>query len=586
MKHLTFLLAVLFAWEHAAGQVVSKNLSLAGFVGYQTLYGSQPMNPSGEETIRDIASWRDSRTGKEYALVCLPIFKQGYIGSGVAMVEVTNPNNPTYVKTIRHILSDQNTPTDVQVYNDVLFVAQNPQPTYWVDLAQAIATPGNPTAGYKGDITSDGGISIHNLFVNKEQQLLFLSYFVKNQKIQVYDISGVPNMAPVFKGEIPQVITNARSHDLYARKINATQGRVFDASLRGITVSYYTWSGTTFSVDSQRVHQYNPHRGRNPSDFSGPVIPDSNRIAHTTWLAAGNNYLFSTEEQFGGDTTLSTWINPNSIDYKRGNYLYVWDLINIVSPNPNNYRYPIKQVYEVRENSDNGVFASPPNAFFTELSNEKANSIHNLASRGTTAADTLYAAYYTKGIRVLNATNPTNMSEIAYYDTPGVSQYLHPVYNGPWGVDPFLPSENILASSSDGLYVFRKTGVFSGTISVNTRWTNQITVVGNVTVAAGVTLTVDPGTTVKFDAGTSLAINGTLTVNGTQTQLVTFDRSGTSGTWSGINFYSGAAVAPLLMLPSTMRRKGCMFPAPIMLPSPTAQFRTLPNKAFMPPTAA
>ncbi len=32
-----------------------------------------------------------------------------------------------------------------------------------------------------------------------------------------------------------------------------------------------------------------------------------------------------------------------------------------------------------------------------------------------------------------------------------------------------------------------------------------------------------------------------LTVNGTQAQPVSFDRSGTSGTWSGINFYSGSS---------------------------------------------
>jgi hypothetical protein len=182
------------------------------------------------------------------------------------------------------------------------------------------------------------------------------------------------------------------------------------------------------------------------------------------------------------------------------------------------------------------------------LSNEKANSIHNLASRGTTAADTLYVAYYTKGIRVLNATNPANMSEIAYYDTPGVSTYLYPVYNGPWGVDPFLPSENILASSSDGLYVFRKTGVFSGTISVNTRWTNQILLLTNVTVAAGVTLTIDPGTTVKVCAGTSLTIsaNAKLIAKGTSTQRITFTgNTATPGFWNGIIINADASADTL-----------------------------------------
>jgi hypothetical protein len=356
-----------FAWNHVTGQVVSKNLSLAGFVGYQTLYNGQSINPSTQETISDVASWRDSRNGKEYALVCLG---EPGSGSGVAVVDVTNPNNPVYVKTIRRPgLDATNTPADVQVYNNFLFVAQNPQPTYWVDLTVAVDNQGNPTAGYKNDITT--GINIHNLFVNKEQQLLFLSYFTDDQKIQVYDISGVPNTAPVFKGEIPQVISRARSHDLYARKFGADSGRVYDASLRGITVTSYRWANGTFTVGAKVAHKYNPRRGINPSDFSNPskIIPENKRLVHTTWLGAGNTYLFGTNEQYGGSNSQTYWINPDTVhDYQRGNYLYVWDINNIyASADPNGFRYPIKQVYEVRETSDNGAFASPPNAFFSEL---------------------------------------------------------------------------------------------------------------------------------------------------------------------------------------------------------------------------
>jgi hypothetical protein len=188
----------------------------------------------------------------------------------------------------------------------------------------------------------------------------------------------------------------------------------------------------------------------------------------------------------------------------------VWNIGNIdAPPDGNGFRYPIGQVYEVREANDNGSFAP---THFSLLNAEKANSIHNVASRGTTSADTLYVAYYTKGVRVLNITNPTNMSEIAYYDTPGLSLYWVPVYNGPWGVDPFLPSANILASSSDGLYVFRKTGDFAGTISVNTMWAGPIKVIGNVTIPAGVTVTTS-GATVTLNPGTTLTVEGRLSID-------------------------------------------------------------------------
>ncbi len=100
MKRTVFslLLILLFALEHAVGQVVSKNSSQACFLGYQSLYSGQSIDPATAETLADVASWRDSRNGKEYALVCLI---QAGTASGVALVEVTNPVSPFHLKTIR-----------------------------------------------------------------------------------------------------------------------------------------------------------------------------------------------------------------------------------------------------------------------------------------------------------------------------------------------------------------------------------------------------------------------------------------------------------------------------------------------------
>lgn len=48
------------------------------------------------------------------------------------------------------------------------------------------------------------------------------------------------------------------------------------------------------------------------------------------------------------------------------------------------------------------------------------------------------------------------------------------------------------------------------------------------------------GVTLKFDNGISFVVNGTLNVNGQSGSEVTFDRSGASGTWGGIQFNSGS----------------------------------------------
>jgi tetratricopeptide (TPR) repeat protein len=67
------------------------------------------------------------------------------------------------------------------------------------------------------------------------------------------------------------------------------------------------------------------------------------------------------------------------------------------------------------------------------------------------------------------------------------------------------------------------------------------TMSSNSTVASGVSLSIPPATSVAFQPGISLTVNGTFTAQGTSSQHSTFDRSGTSGTWSGISFNSGSS---------------------------------------------
>jgi VCBS repeat-containing protein len=80
----------------------------------------------------------------------------------------------------------------------------------------------------------------------------------------------------------------------------------------------------------------------------------------------------------------------------------------------------------------------------------------------------------------------------------------------------------------------------SGTLATNTTWTpanGPYRVTGNITVPAGVTLTIQPGTSVFFDPGTSLTINGRLAANGTvHSHIFMGAAPGAAGKWNGINF--------------------------------------------------
>ena len=79
----------------------------------------------------------------------------------------------------------------------------------------------------------------------------------------------------------------------------------------------------------------------------------------------------------------------------------------------------------------------------------------------------------------------------------------------------------------------------SGTLASNTTLTAAAgpwRVIGNVTVPAGITLTIEAGTTVYFDAGMSITVNGRIVAQGTEYERIRLTRQpGVSGTWNGIH---------------------------------------------------
>ncbi len=92
--------------------------------------------------------------------------------------------------------------------------------------------------------------------------------------------------------------------------------------------------------------------------------------------------------------------------------------------------------------------------------------------RGTIPHNTHYhkgylvTSYYTDGFTIVDATNPNHLVEVGAYDTyPAGDGDFH----GCWGVYPYLPSGNILASDIEfGLYVvkpeYKRASYLSGTV--------------------------------------------------------------------------------------------------------------------------
>jgi hypothetical protein len=76
----------------------------------------------------------------------------------------------------------------------------------------------------------------------------------------------------------------------------------------------------------------------------------------------------------------------------------------------------------------------------------------------------------------------------------------------------------------------------SGTITSSTTWEGNIIVDNTVTVNTGTVLTIKPGTNLWFNSSASLVVNGTLLAEGTSTNKITIDRTGTTGLWGSIIF--------------------------------------------------
>jgi len=148
-------------------------------------------------------------------------------------------------------------------------------------------------------------------------------------------------------------------------------------------------------------------------DAQNPILlanTPTNGYNHSSWLTEDGRYAFVAEEVPAGQPLL------------------VIDLQNMLDND-------IEIVHSFKE-----PLLAP---------DHENNTPHNPFIRG----DHLYVSYYEDGVQVFDITDPLNPIKIGYYDTDPDNM----TYNGTdhnWGVFPFFPSGNVIASDSEnGLFV-------------------------------------------------------------------------------------------------------------------------------------
>jgi len=203
--------------------------------------------------------------------------------------------------------------------------------------------------------------------------------------------------------------------------------------------------------------------GANPTNppfvgsWSSRYIHDAQIVTYTSGPYAGKQVLFACSGLNGGfDQTGFTILdvtNKASIQVLSQSYY----------PNPG-YSHQgwlspdLRYFYLGDELDEDGSIQSTTHMFDVldpaapvyvgKFTNASTAITHNLYTEGSL----IYEANYTSGVRVYDASSPTNPVEIGYFDTSNLNSVS---FNGLWSVYPYFPSGTVIGSDLEsGLFVW------------------------------------------------------------------------------------------------------------------------------------
>lgn len=252
--------------------------------------------------------------------------------------------------------------------------------------------------------------------------------------LQCVNLSSLPNVAgitsanwtPTINGQTLQTIhaLHASGNRLYLYGSNIGVGGVLiaDVTANPMNPTYLGRYNVSYVHDGEvrgnycyASHIYNGNftvmdvsNPANPVDLATQSTPSN--FTHNTWTSTNWNYLFTTDEV------------SNS-------YLTSYDITNI-----NN----IKELDRV------------------QLTPGSGSIVHNTYTIQKAGNDYEVVSWYKDGLAIVDVGKPDNMVVMGWYDT--YTQGSGNGFNGCWGVYPYLPSGNIVASDiNNGLYILGPT---------------------------------------------------------------------------------------------------------------------------------
>ena len=359
------------------------------------------VNPSA---ANDIWGFYDLNDNREYAIIGLR--------NGVGVVEVTDPENPRVVGSVAS------------------------QSTAWRDL------------------------KVYQYFDHEDDRWKSYAYVTADSAsvgTMVVDLRELPD-------SISAGITSSNdisAHNVYLSNVDYATG----VALTGMT-PYLHIAGS-----NQQGGSFNSYGLDNPQQPDPVYLNASSSRSNYSHDVSS---MIVTDERKDTQCILSQAFCEIFFDFNENNF-QIWDKTNNVLParlsttSYQNVSYvhsgwytEDKQVVLVHDELDESNFGLNTTVRLFELSDFRAPSLLSIWTGPTRAIDhngfvrgnRYYMSNYTRGMTVLDISNPQDPRDVGYFDTFPVSD--NGSFNGAWGVYPYLPSGNILISDiSSGLYIVR-----------------------------------------------------------------------------------------------------------------------------------
>lgn len=313
-----------------------------------------------ERDLNDI--WGVSHSnGSEYAIV-------GRV-DGITVVDVSDINNPTVLKSINGMFSPWR---DLKSFGNYAYgVTEAKEGITIIDLS-------NAPLDVKNKVYNDGTwSSSHNFYIDESNGRMYIfgaNFMPGKLGVLVYDLNNDP-YNPEYVGYLETPYCHdgfAKGNTLYLANINDGFFTIYDIS-----------------------------------NFAEPVLLSTKStprfFTHNIWTNDNQTLAFTTDEKSGAGISsfdISDKSNPIFLD-----------------------------------NIESDPEAKP--------------IVHNAHVKG----DFVITSYYSNGITIHDASVPSKLAEVGYYDT---SPFRNNQFNGAWGVYPFLNSGTILVSDiEEGLILLQ-----------------------------------------------------------------------------------------------------------------------------------